>query len=157
MVTKAHRGMMHVPRRRRRRPPRPPVRRMVTRVDPVTGRRTGGVRRIEQQEQQRIPRRPPRTHGDPMPARRFPKEEQQVAQAVRNPKEIMQLPTNQQTIRSQLEKLMRENMANVANFNAAQTRNRQITPRQRQGALENSRRRRGNFRNSMIGRRRGPR
>tara|TARA_R100001443_G_scaffold80038_2_gene87137 strand:+ start:1410 stop:1877 length:468 start_codon:yes stop_codon:yes gene_type:complete len=155
MVSKAHRGMMHVPRRGkgggRTRPPRPPVRRMVTRVDPVTGRITGGVRRIE-------PRRPPRTHGDPMPTRRFPKEEQQVAQAVRNPKEIMQLPTNQQTTRSQLEKFMKENMANVANFNAAQARNRQITPRQRQASLEGRRRRR-DIRNSISRnfRNRGPR
>ena len=182
MVSKAHRGMMHVPRRGGRR--RGPGYRQPDRTprDPRIKRPTGPPRLYrpgfpvptpapavpmpppkmvsptrppltKKGPDRQIRKRRPRTHGDPMPTRRFPKEEQQVAQAVRNPKEIMQLPTvNKQTTRSQLEKMLRENMTKVANFNAAQARNRQITPRQRQASLENSRRRRGrNFRN------RGPR
>lgn len=101
MVTKAHRGMMHVPRRGkgggRTRPPRPPVRRMVTKGDPITGRMTGGVRRIE-------PRKPPRTHGDPRPVRRAIRE-------VGVPKELkdygQRATVNRSTTKEQLEQAMK--------------------------------------------------
>ena len=147
MVTKAHRGMMHVPRGKRRLPRRRgrfgrgsfdrgrltrqereqrdkirdaqllQLKNRFTNMSPeerlkfrntsfvpkeiqqsvAEGRMPGSIRqavKIEPRKPRRPtidPRRQRRTHGDPAPTRRFPKEEQQVAQARRFPKEEQQV------------------------------------------------------------------